>query len=384
MATRNRIIYQSEALFTSQITGVDADGNIETTEVVPLQRITDISTTTEVSRENVNVFGKLSALSREIIEEPTVSMDFSYYLTDGFNESGIGLSTYKNSSDQTTNALSLALSNSPIANRNFYILTVKEGDDATGIDPQAAGNVGELGIISLGNAFVTNYSIEASVGEIPTASVSVEASNITFSLSDTQGFQNPGLNITGASSPQYTGLVKLPSYSTGLSEINVIRPGDIRLNFGTELEPLGGVILDGMTAPNKQAAHIQSFSLELPLSRTPIQKLGSAFAFSRELDVPIDITLSVTANAADLQTGSLRNLICEAPNTRDINIDMFDTCGTEGSERVMNFQLLGATLDSQNFSSSIGDNKTVELTFTAQVGGSNDTSNGLFISGKNF
>ena len=40
-----------------------------------------------------------------------------------------------------------------------------------------------------------------------------------------------------------------------------------------------------------------------------------------------------------------------------------------------------ATLDSQNFSSSIGDNKTVDLTFSAQVGGPEDTTAGIFMSG---
>jgi hypothetical protein len=46
------------------------------------------------------------------------------------------------------------------------------------------------------------------------------------------------------------------------------------------------------------------------------------------------------------------------------------------------FKLKGAKLDSQEFSSDIGANKTVTLTFSTQVGGPQDTDNGLFINGQ--
>ncbi len=48
----------------------------------------------------------------------------------------------------------------------------------------------------------------------------------------------------------------------------------------------------------------------------------------------------------------------------------------------MGFTLKGARLESENYSSSLGDNKTVDLTFTTQIGGADDLHNGLFIYGK--
>jgi len=47
----------------------------------------------------------------------------------------------------------------------------------------------------------------------------------------------------------------------------------------------------------------------------------------------------------------------------------------------MLFGFRGCRLESENFSSTIGDNKTVDLSFTVQVGGSDDSRNGVFISG---
>jgi hypothetical protein len=38
-------------------------------------------------------------------------------------------------------------------------------------------------------------------------------------------------------------------------------------------------------------------------------------------------------------------------------------------------------MDSQSISSSIGSNKSVDLTFSTSVGGPNDTTHGVFMSG---
>jgi len=46
------------------------------------------------------------------------------------------------------------------------------------------------------------------------------------------------------------------------------------------------------------------------------------------------------------------------------------------------FALRGAKIISQEFSSDIDSNKTVTLTFETQVGGPQDTANGLFINGQ--
>ena len=47
----------------------------------------------------------------------------------------------------------------------------------------------------------------------------------------------------------------------------------------------------------------------------------------------------------------------------------------------LQYMIKGARLEGESFSSSIGDNKSVDITFTAQVGGPEDLNNGIFISG---
>ena len=47
----------------------------------------------------------------------------------------------------------------------------------------------------------------------------------------------------------------------------------------------------------------------------------------------------------------------------------------------MQFLFKNARLESETFSNTLGDNQTADLTFSCQVGGSNDTVNGIQMNG---
>lgn len=360
---RKRIIYQSEALYAGK-TGVAAP--------TQLHRIQDVSHSVEVTRTDVNEFGKLAALSREVIESPTVSLDFTYFIVDGINEKNLGFTI-----DGSTSALSgIMKENTVEAEKNYFILTVPEGEDAS--DGSANYGAGaNNGAIGIGNGYITSYGMTASVGDIPSASVSVEASNLRFDTASS-GIPNPAINVENGN--PLGGTVNIPTSSTGTLSAAALRPGDVTIDFGSSNLQMGGAILPGMTAAGKSTANVQNFSLDLPLSRTPLNRIGNVFPFSRELDFPINATLSVSANLTDLSSGTLQELICSEASTRDITITMNNRCG--GGTSVI-YTMKSAQLDSQNMSSTIGDNKSVDLTFSTQIGGPSDTSNGVFISGDN-
>ena len=132
-------------------------------------------------------------------------------------------------------------------------------------------------------------------------------------------------------------------------------------------------------------AHIQSASINIPMARTTLQRLGSTFGFSKALDVPVTTTLNVSAILSELQEGNLMDLLCGCTET-DITISIHDpecaACEMKTEAPAMRFIFKGARLDSENFSASIGDNKTVDLAFSVQAGGADDMHKGLYISGK--
>lgn len=379
---RKRVIYQSEALFSA------TTGATGPTDINQIHRVQDISHSVEVARTDVNEFGKLAALSREVIEVPTVSCDFSYYVIDGQNEaSGLGLSINGHNVSSATNTLSgiMAEGSDSTAEKNYYILTVPEGSDATHDTAGTYDSPETNGVIGVGNGFLTSYGFSASVGEIPTASCSVEASNLRFDTSSS-GIPNPAIdpsNGTAVGGDE----IEIPKSTTGNLQAFAVRPGDITVDFGSASLNQGGAVLPGMTvaaSAETGSACVQSVSIDLPLSRTPLQCLGSVFPKSRELDLPITTTLTVNANLADISSGDLNSLLCSEAQERDITVTLRKACGDkEGTtDNLMVFQMKNATLDSQAMSSSIGDNKSVDLTFSAQIGGPQDADNGLFISGK--
>ena len=58
--------------------------------------------------------------------------------------------------------------------------------------------MGDFGTIGVGNAFLTDYSLEASVGGFPTVTVSFEGSNINASSSVTGGADGFSGQLSGA------------------------------------------------------------------------------------------------------------------------------------------------------------------------------------------
>ena len=123
----------------------------------------------------------------------------------------------------------------------------------------------------------------------------------------------------------------------------------------------------------------------MPLGRSVLQRLGNSFGFAREIDFPVQVSVSVSATVADLKAGNLFDELYD--NTKhDIVLKMHKNAAGGSSAGVnaqgqLAYVIKNATLDSESFSSSIGDNKSVDLSFTATIGGPQDTTNGLFISG---
>jgi hypothetical protein len=361
---RNRIIYQSEALYAgpSPASGNHfSGGNTGNNLVNQLQRIQSANYSFNIARQDVNQFGELAAIDRVILESPTVSLDFSYLLNSFGNEELLGFGPLD--TDQTS-CISGML-NKTSDERNYFIRTVSEGTDALGVGTGAAGQ----NVIGIGNGFITSYSTEGSVGNFPTVTVNVEALNMSFDAGVTGNhipavLPTDGSKITGV---KYALDAVVSSAVTGASGVSALRPGDITV----DISAYGG---GGVSVSD---AKIQSYTLSFDLARDPLQKLGSKFAFAREIQFPVTVSMSVQALLGDLTTGNLSDII-----TTDSNYDLSVALKHPTTSAIQaKYFLKRAKLDSQEFSSSIGDNKSVTLNFSTQIGGPSQTDRGLFMSG---
>jgi hypothetical protein len=380
---RNRIIYQSEAVyagpspatgfhfgtFTPGIGGNSNDIHNASNLVNQLQRVQTANYSFNVARTDVNQFGQLAAIDRVILTSPTVSLDFSYILANLANEADLGFTVVSGNADSNISAIS-GLINGTQDERNYFIRTVSEGNDAVGFSNLTSGNNGVIGI---GNGFISSYSTEGSVGNFPTASISVEGLNMNFQQGLSGNFV-PAVNTIDGSVLRNFYTLPFTVQNVGIGSgnaISALRPGDITLDIQAQTG-VGGVDTTTM--------NIQSYNLSFDLGRTPIERLGNKFAFSRPIDFPLTVNLSVDAQVTDMVTGNLAGLV--ADDSLTYRPSVLIKSPTDSRLVMAKFALRGAKLVSQEYSSDIGSNKTVTLTFETQVGGPQDTNNGLFINGQ--
>ena len=189
------------------------------------------------------------------------------------------------------------------------------------------------------------------------------------------GIATPAINASAGTA--IAGDVALPGATTGQGSVSALRPGDIDISFGTAASDAE----DGPIAHisgDVSGAHIQSVSLSFSMSRSPLERLGTNFPFARTVDFPVNASLSVSAI---VNTASQANLaaILTGEVGKTIQVTFKNAAGTAQSS----FKLTNAKLDSESYSSSIGSNKTVDLTFSTQIGGPADTVNNILYSGVN-
>ena len=439
---RNRIIYQSEALFVSpSSTGYHlqkgGQGAADTPNVLddhsytswtgitewqepdyssgpklrsltmPLERIQSANFNFAINRTDINEFGKLARLDSIVMESPTVGLDFNYYLTDGGNERKLGFNVPTSALDgknggrgdtdtpYSTGDLALSgysalsgLIEDPQGN-NYFILVTKEGKDVQSNSISASNKQTEYDVVSIGNGFISDYTIEAAVGSIPTASATVEAFNIkvedtasgdasTSPISPWVNIENGAINSTQEYFIQGSEAVGNPLNISGASNVAALRPGDITLTIGDANAYDGIVDLNG-----DGQAHIQSMTISVPMSRTVLQRLGNTFGYARVIDLPLNIEVSISAIVSELNNAfNLYDNLCHTQK-HTFTLDLKDcnhSTGQAGSSKIK-FEIKNARLDSETFSNAIGDNETVDMTFSCQLGGAKDTANGLFIYG---
>jgi hypothetical protein len=217
-----------------------------------------------------------------------------------------------------------------------------------------------------------------SVGSLPTASVTIEGANVrsdttvtgvagTLGAVETPAIdQEAGTAFAGGSNG---GVVELPKPTTGVSSIAALRPGDITVTLSD---------FDGDTIADlvgEDGAHVQSVSISSPLSRSPLDRLGSRFPFAREVDFPVTVSMSVSAIVNETTAYQLADKLDAGAKAATV------TLKNKAGVPAMVWNMSGLKVDSESFSTAIGSNQTVDLTLSTQIGGINDKSNGLFLSG---
>lgn len=394
MATRNRLIFQSENVFIGPTPATGAHFSLPagtgttygsyaiqvtsgSNTIKQLDRIQSCNYSLQIPRTDVNQFGELAAIDRVIVQSPTVSLDMSYVLANFANEKNMGLTVTPTGQTQQISCISGILTKVS-DDKNIFVLDSLEGQDVNG---NSSINVDGTNVYGFGNMFLSSYTSQGSVGNLPTVDVRFEGLNMIIQTG-IQGntipavFPSDGSRVSG----WYYALNNASSNAdpgSGDLNISALRHGDMTLTIfqsGTNLE-----YAEFGATPSPVSGAVQGYRFSYDLRREDLQKLGTRFSYSKEIQYPLSVSCSVNGLVRELNTGDLSAFIC-SDNTYDVELAIKRPGCDANRPVVAKYRLLGAKLDGQNYSLGIGSNKTFTLDFSRQIG-SPSQNVGLFLSG---
>ncbi len=283
---------------------------------------------------------------------PTFTANISYYLVDGFAESLFGFAA---SGQQSFIS---GMIDGTQGEKNYFFPVAPEGVDLIGLQSSNASNIK---CVALGNGVVSDYNISLAVGQIPTATITVEGTN-QQSFTGTVSQLSPAISPITAL-PVVGPLWTLPTMSgyTGASIPAGLRPGDLVLS----LPRTNGL---GDYTSGVGDITIQSASISVPIALDAIPQLGNPYPVAKKIRFPVNCTLSIDALVGDIAEANVASLFC-TDNPSNFIITMNDPSCTRTGPAAITIWFNQAKLISRDYSASIGQNSTVRLTYTNQIQG---------------
>lgn len=356
--TRNRVIYAGNTILMSESPSWEAQTGVASLKSIRRVQSSNIEVSTPVTR--AKQVGSSDFTFQRYLQYPKISTSFSYYLTDNSNELIMGFITdgvtgcFKNFADFGKDQ------------NIFYVLSNTNAEDFSDV-----GSLSGYDVMSIGNCFLTSYSINAAVGTIPTASASYDCLNILFQNYTGTGTLLPSIDLTGTI--RSTGTYALTAFNLNpqnyFSNQDVrpaaLRPGDVVLQMQQPL--IGGIRYAGTVEAN-----ITSVNIEIPLDRKDLVGFGSNYPYDKRLLFPIIGTLSFDGIFDKAVTGDFSQIF-DDENEYDFTF-VFKNCNGDTSYTL---GVSNARVESQNFNLSIGDNMAFSSQFSFRI---SETS-GFTISG---
>jgi len=384
-----------------------------------IDRIQSVSYSIDAPHTNINQINKRGMVAREIINYPTVDLNFNYLLCGTKNEARIGLNVNYPlfnypfvgepyyADNQNVSLLSgffepnkkrtfqRTWQEFPVHQyrdcRNIYVAVNQEGRDIDqsyfkenfteadlyqGIDPNAPN----YHIISFGNCYLSSYSTNGAVGSFASASASYTAYNIGFDLSGS-GFMAPDIE-TKSGTLRNDSKVSIPRV-LAQEGYSALKAGDIKIT--TDSFSGLGVDFDKL--------HLQSYSIEVNLNKQPLENMGYKFPVDNRPTCPVFANLELNGVVESGNSGSLVDLVSiNSGYNFTIKVDPTSCTGSTAApinagaipinrnDEALRYSFVGAKLENFGYDTAIGSNKVFSASFNVEID-PDDRSKGFFISG---
>jgi len=386
---RNRIIYNVEGLFVSPYSGEQnpyTDYYLSGYQILKrIEKIQSVNYSIDENRINLAGFGSKKNIFRGLASQPTVNLNFNY-IPDGFtneNRLNFDVATFQ-SSIQGPMFSGICQDNSLVDKKDFYVVINNNDEDLFNNYPLTDYSVNPTGLVDVldpastgysllhfQNCYLTNYSFSLSVGELPDVRQAYIADNIIYYIS---GNDIPYTILNPKSGNLITNNEKIiiPKYlnpnDTQVSGNNILLPGDSNVIFSTANTT--GVLFYTDT--------LQSINLDISFERDNLRSLNYKFPLGRTIRFPVNCNLDLSFIVEENLSGSFFDTL-NRDQDYNIIINFNSSCNPNGVYP-SRFLFSGAKFNNINYNSSIGSNKTANLSFNFDL--DPDFGNrGIFASG---
>ena len=356
-STVNRVIYAGNTVLISDSPAANQQTGNFSVKLLDRIQSTSVTISTEIKRSKH--IGYDAFVLNNYLTSPQVTAEINYVLQDNSNDLILGLNADGNFLYNNQNQTG-------IDKNLFFLFDVSE----EGRDLNSLSNYTGIQVLGLGNAQISNYSTRASVGELPTSTVSFVANNVVFQNYDDSKYI-PSINPSGQNTNYnykiWSGIFDKSNYiSAYTGNLTFPRPGDIELVMQQPTTGYGGIKFLSYTGK------IQNYEINIPFDRKDLIGFGNNYPYSRKLISPAVGTLSMSVIFDGFNTGNYSGLLF-SDKASDFNIYLKDC---NGNTKVA-YDIDNVKLVNQNISTEIGSSFIFDGDFEFSVG----QSHGFAISG---
>jgi len=413
---KNRVLYNCQALYVGPspssgyhfINGAGELNNVYEYDsdnynlIKRINRVTNLDYSITLPRESIKQLGKSSIASVPIINNPTVQVDFEYYLNGVTNEARLGWNVNHNFTDEIRSGESIQdhyntflfsglniydeniqPQQSPFwpgnnrSNRNiFAVVTRGQNEDEVVIRNtlEEGKSFRDANVISFGDGYITSYSTSCSVGSTPKAKVSFVCDNAIF-YTGSSGLGIPSVNPKTLES--YSGIKFVIPEEVMINDVSIILPGDILI----DIQQTGDnttTQMDNVTDLGAKFSDIkiQDYNISIRFDREDMNSIGYRAPASRRINFPIEVNFGFNNLVGDESESRLHEII-KTDKKYNVTIRMQDRLT---KQNLIRYDFRKASLQDFAYRSSIEDNKQLAFNFKVNCAPDNLTE-GFFVSG---
>ena len=314
-----------------------------------------------VSNQLGSRYYSVNSLNRQ----PDVGLSISYVPSYPFFNEGLVNLADLNSGPTDTIVSRAAFSGLENASRNFYIFTrPEEGYNAlSGFSAGDSLNFSGYECASVGNCFLTNYSLSYAVGVLPVVEAQFVGCNMQYEDITGTKVGSPAINLASGNVNQ-VGELTLSGIQEFASAPVITNPNKTGSAVTLQNLQVGG-------QPLGEGHLLQSVQLDIGVSRHAAYGLGSDYVYGRKMLLPAVGSLNVSSLVSGFESGFASGVLAsESGYSLDLTL--------EASGKSLTYKIEDAKLQSYDYSMDVNDLMLMNASFAFEV---SPNPGGLQISG---